>query len=387
MGNASADFPPVGSMERLEDELMDAARSVVALREALGEEDVDRVQSLRWLAPRPPGERDLFSDMAAAEGMRPAVRQIARFWRRARVQLERVRIVDDHEAEVYERLVMPTESLPIVSLVRRQKLDDPWKVVCTNEAYDERFVLWLPTTEEAVDDMRLIEALDENTQILMDGADGVMARDDWLVHVRGPVVPARWPENLPGETGRVVELIAALAPAPAERRAQLKWLLSGARAMLEPLGGHAVYLERERRALMPGAIEAIALGRANPRQSVQFWTRILEASGVVYTDGLRLLGLPEIEVPRDLFEDPTVAHELIEWLARTFVQAEEMPSLGTELSVGSASLLLWRGRRGPRRGRSYGRWGAIAVTPSSSVSTRGSRSRLRVPDEIAKKVP
>ncbi|MCB9594883.1 MAG: hypothetical protein H6719_19330 [Sandaracinaceae bacterium] len=357
-----------------------------AFRAALAAGDVDRVQSMRWLAPRPAGERDLLSDLAAAEGLAHAIRELSRFWRRAQVRLDRVREVDALEAEVYEHLELPSEILPIVTVLRREKSDAPWKVVCTNEAYDERCVVWLPVAVAGVDDTSLTEALPPGSELLLDGDSGVLAHDTWLVHVRGPVLAEAWPAELPGQTPQLFELATALAADPADRRAQLRWLLECGRSLLPELGGDAVYLKRERRVMMPQAIDAILGGAATPSQAVRFWARIERAEAHVYTDGLRLLGLPEIEAPEALFADPTAARDLVEWLAERFVRAEQMAALGTEVSVGDRSLLLVGGRRGPRRGHSYGRCGAVRLVDADGVVHRGSRSRMRAPDEIAAKV-
>lgn len=356
---------------------------VEAFRAALIARDVDRMQALRWLAPRPPGERDLLSDMAAAEGIGHAIHELSRFWRRATIHLERVRIVDSHEAEVYERLSLPAESLPIVTVLRRESTDAAWKVVCTNEAYDERLVVWLPVAAAGVDDAGLTNVLPEGSELLMDGDDGVLAHDRYLVHVRGPVVPTQWPAELPGQTPQLLELATALDADPGERRGQLRWLLACARAMLTELGGHAVYLKREKRVMMPQAIDAILRGIATPAQAVRFWARVDVAESHVHTDGLRLLGLPEIEAEQSLLPSPARVRELVTWLAERVVKAEQMVAPGTEVSVGDRTLLVVGGRRGPRRGRSYGRCGAVRLVDAQGVVRRGSRSRMRAPDELA----
>ncbi len=374
-------LPP--SLAKLEGDVAGVREAVAALRDAIREGDVDAVQEMRWLAPRPPGERDLLSDMAAAEGITPAIKRLSGFWRRAEVLEERVRPLDGLEAEVYERLTLPAESLPIVTVVRRGTRSDPWKVVCTNEAYDERLVLWIPVAVEELDDVALMGDLPDDTQLLMDGRDGVLAHDHWLVHVRGPVEPEAWPETLPGETGRVVELATALSPTPADRRRQLRWLLRSAAALLPHVGGHALYLRRERRVLVPGAIDAILRREASPGQALQFWCQISAQDGFVHTDGLRLLGLPEIEMDESLLGCVEQAHALVDWLAQKFVKAEESVALGTEITVGEESLVVLTGRRGPRRGRSYGRCGAIQLARIEG-SLVGSRSRLRAPDELVR---
>ncbi|MBX3276110.1 MAG: hypothetical protein KF729_38010 [Sandaracinaceae bacterium] len=355
---------------------------VEAFRAALAARDVERVQALRWLAPRPAGERDLLSDMAAAEGIAHAIDALSRFWRRAEVALERVRLVDDLEAEVYERLSLPAESLPIVTVLRRESADAPWKIVCTNEAYDERYVLWVPVAADAVDELALTSALPDGSELLMDGDAGVLAHDAWLVHVRGPQVPPEWPADLPGQTPRVIELATALAADPTERREQLRWLLGCARALLGVVGGHALHLRRERRVLMPQAIDAILAGTATPAQAVRFWARIDRAEGFVLTDGLRLLGLPEIEAREDLLATPAATQALIAWLAERVTKAEHVAVLGTEIAVGERCLLVTGGRRGPRRGRSYGRCGALRLLDTEGTVRRGSRSRMRAPDDL-----
>ena len=366
-----------------------AAEAVQALRDAICEGHVDAVQNLRWLAPRPPGERDLFSDMAAAEGLTSAVARLSRFWTRAEVRLERVRPVDALEAEVYERLNLPGESLPIVTVVRRPSPDAPWCVVCTNEAYDERFVLWIAEQAKRIDDVdwtrRFTDRFAHSGDLLMDGESGVLGhpeRYDWLVNVRGPFVPKSWPDTLPGEGGRVVELVAALTPDGPSRHAQLMWLLESAEVFLEALDGVAAYFPIHKKLVMPQALTAAASGALTASQSFRFWSRLEESGDQVYTVGLRQVGIPEIEAPLDLLQSPEATRRLVRWTGASLLGGEGVPTLGTELVVGDTSVLVVGGRRGPRRGRSYGRWGAIALVKADPSFTRGSRARMRVPDDF-----
>ncbi|HJL16877.1 MAG TPA: hypothetical protein RMH99_14530 [Sandaracinaceae bacterium LLY-WYZ-13_1] len=366
----------------------DAAR---ALREALRKADVEAAQGLRWLAPRPPGERDLLSDLAAAEGLTPAIQRLSRFWQRAEVRLERVRGITPCEAEVYERLQLPGESLPIVTLVRRDNESSRWRVVCTNEAYDERFVLWIAVTAEAVDDVRWTRAFVErhgpHGELVMDGADGVLGHPDhgWLVHVRGPFLPATWPEVLPGEGGRVIELATALSPDPADRRAQLDWMLKGARVFLEELDGQGAFVPAHDKLVLAQALAAAADGTLTASQELRFWARIEEGDGYLFTSGLRQLGLPEVEAPKELLGSPDATARLLRWLGGTLLESPTVPSFGTELVLDDESVLLVAGRRGPRRGRSYGRWGAMGLVRTDPAFDRGSRTRMRVPDAVTER--
>lgn len=357
---------------------------VVALREALVAGDVDRAQQHRWLQPRPPGERDLLSDLAAAEGIAPAVQRLSRFWKRAEVRLEQVRAIDGLEAEVYERLILPGENLPIVSLVRRDSERKPWRVVCTNETRDERFTIWVAVEADAIDDAAWTRAFAEPGELLMTDTGGVLGHPDrgWLVHVRGPHVPDAWPENLSGEGGKIVELGTALSPAPGERQAQLRWVLAAAATMLEQLQGTAAYRPAEGKLVLPPVLERVASGQMAPAQSFHFWARVFDLDGYVVTEGLHVLGLPELEAPADLRGDPASTRRLVEWLATSMTAASQMPALGTELVMGDETAILEVGRRGPRRGTSYGRWGAYRLAATSGSGKRGSRTRMRVPDEV-----
>lgn len=360
---------------------------VEEFRKAVVANDVDLAQSLRWLAPRPPGERDLLSDMAAATGIGPAIGQLAKFWRQAQVRTELVRGIDGHQAELYERLTLPNDSLPIVTLVRRDRTTDPWRVVCMQEASDERFVIWVAVHADEIDDVEVSLALpiDNGGQLIVDNGVGVLGHEErsWLAHVRGPFVPDRWPESLPGEGGRIVELSSGLSSDPKDRSDQLDWLLGTVRVFTETLDGAAAYMVPLKRVLMPAAIDAIVTGQASPSQALRFWANIEEGEGFVHTDGLRLLGLPEVEMRTDLFVDPALSRDLTTWLAEVYVSSRQLLALGTELVVGDESRILVAGRRGPRRGKSYGRAGAVRVAELSEFHVRGSRSRMRVPDEIS----
>lgn len=366
-----------------------AVEAVRALRASLRDSDVQAAQRLRWLAPRPPGERDLLSDMAAAEGLETAVQRLAKFWQRADVRLERVRELDALEAEVYERLQLASDSLPIVSLVRRESEGSPWQVVCTNEAQDERFVLWVTVAGDAVvDDVAWTRAFVErhgaHGELLMDGPTGVLGHPDrgWLVHVRGPLMPPKWPEVLPGEGLRVLELASALSPMPDERRPQTQWMLQAAEIFLAELRGQAAYVPGLEKLVLPQALSAVAAGRVTANQAFRFWARLEETDGWIYSTGLRQLGLPEVEAPSDLLGSPDRTARLVRWLGAGLLETHALPSLGTELVLDDESVLLVGGRRGPRRGRSYGRWGAIGLVSTDPGFGRGSRTRMRVPDEV-----
>jgi len=351
------------------------------LRDALSRADVEAAQRLRWLAPRPPGERDLLSDMAAAEGVGPAVDRLSRFWAQAHVRFEHVREIDGLEAEVYERLSLPGESLPIVSLVRRDAPHAPWRVVCTNEAQDERFVIWISVRADTVDEAGLTKTLGDAEVLMMDDG-GVLGHSTrgWLAHVRGPFVPKQWPEVLPGEGGHVIELATALAPDAMERREQLAWVLRSASGFVRVLEGQAAMLPGSSKLLLPQALAAAASGQLSAMQAFRFWARIEESSGWFHTRGLGQLGLPEVEAPVDLLPSPERTAQLAQWMGATLLEKTPLPALGTELLLGEDSFLVAPGRRGPRRGKSYGRWGAIGLVSSDPRFMRGSRTRMRVPD-------
>jgi hypothetical protein len=362
----------------------DPSQVVAALRDALRRRDAEAVQALRWLAPRPPGERDLFSDLAAGEGVEAAIRRLASFWRKAEVRLERVRTVSDREVEVYERMSVSGESLPIVSLVRRPELHAPWRVVCTNEAHDERFAIWLASGETAIDDVawsRMFEeSWGESADLIMDGASGVLGNParGWLAHVRGPFTPRAWPEQLPGEGGQVIELTTGLTPESEDRHAQLEWILAAASVFLEQAGGPASYFPTHEKLVLPQALIAAAQGDLTADQSVRFWARLDEIDQHIVTTGLRQLGLPEIEAPVGLGDDPTIAPSLVRWLGGKMVEDQTVPMVGTELVLGDRMFTIGPGRRGPRRGKSYGRWGAVRIGMPDPFDRRGSRTRIRV---------
>lgn len=370
----------------------EAVTVVHALRSALRRADTDSVQAVRWLAPRPPGERDLLSDLAAAEGIEPAVRRLSRFWRSAEVRFERVRMVSGLEAEVYERLTLPGESVPIVTLVRRPALDAPWRVVCTNEAHDERFTVWLGATrDQDIDDVAWTRAYDERfgggAELLMTDATGVLGSADhgWLAAVRGPFIPLSWPRTLPGEGGALIELAAGLTPIGEQRRDQIDWLLRAAAVLLDHAGGAAAYFPAHDKLVMAGAVEAAVRGELRPDQAMRMWARIDEVDGHVVTSGLRQLGLTEVEAPRDLAGDAASTTALVRWLGSKLIESsEDLLALGTELVLSDRTFTIAPGRRGPRKGKSYGRWGALRITETETDPRlrRGSRTRIRVPEPL-----
>ena len=355
-----------------------AAEAVAALRAALRASDVDAAQAVRWLRPRPPGERDLLSDLAVAEGLTSAVEQLSRFWSEARVALETVRPVDTNEAEVYERLELPGQTLPIVSLVRRESGESPWLVVCTNEAKDERFTLWLGVEAESLDEAAFAARPQSPGDLLMEGERGVLGhrREPWILHVRGLFEPEEWPEYMPGEGLKVLEVAAALDPRPGRRRGQMEWNMAAVGALCDQLGAQAAYALGTKRALHPRAIQAASQG-LSAEAAQRFWVEIDQSDDYIFTRGLGLLGLPEIEAPRSVVRADV--EPIVRWLASELLRANPGPTLGTELVMADQSALLVAGRRGPRRGRSYGRFGAYALAKSDPNLRKGSQTRMRVP--------
>jgi hypothetical protein len=362
----------------------DAASCVQSLRAALRRADVESVQSVRWLAPRPPGERDLLSDLAAAEGLEVAVRRLGRFWRRADVKLERVRSIGPLEAEVYERLLLPGESLPIVSLVRRPSAESSWRVVCTNEAHDERLTLWLPAMRGGVDDVAWSRAFaqrfGEGGELIMDGLTGVLGDPDqgWLAHVRGPFRPGAWPDGLTGEE-HLVELTALLVPDRDARLEQLAWVVQAATIFREHLGAAGAYLPSLGKLLPGEALERAVTEALRPDPLLRLWARTHEADGHVVTSGLRVLGLPELEAPSALFGAAVATAHVVGQVGAKLIEGGSPEGLmATDLMVGDRTFRAVPGRRGPRRGRSHGRWGALGLVEDDRVR-RGSRTRLRLP--------
>ncbi len=356
-----------------------AATAVKALREALCRGDAQTAQALRWLAPRPPGERDLFSDMAAAEGLQTAVERLGRFWGGADTSLEWVRAVSDSEAEIYERLSLPGEQLPILSVVRRDHADAPWKVVCTNEAQDERFRVWVAVTTDELDDVSFSRRDRVPGDLLMDGEQGVLGHRamPWLIHLTGPFVPTSLPDALPVGS-RVIELTVPLVPNGEARYPQLCWLLDAACHVLDQCGGEAAYLPDQHRMLLPDEMKAAASDSLLPRHRFNFWARTREVDEHVVTDGLGRMGLPELEIRLDVLNDAELSRAVVERFGAMLTATPHVPSIGTELLVGRECLTLVPGRRGPRRGTSYGRFGAFGLE-RWDPSRRGSRTRIRIP--------
>jgi hypothetical protein len=374
-----APFAPIDASDRA------AAETVNAFRTALRSANLDAVQSFRWLAPRPPGERDLLSDLAAAEGVERAIRKLSRFWRKAAVRIERVRAVDALESEVYERVSLPGEALPIVTLLRRTTPEAPWRVVCTNEAHDERFAIWLTSESDNIDDVAWSFLFGERygggAELIMDGETGVLGdpANGWLSHVRGPIVPRAWPDTLPGEGGRIVELKTALTPTAEDRWAQLIWILQTSAVFLAHGGGPAAYLPTHQKVVLARAIDHAASGRLTAEQTARFWARVETVDKHVVTSGMRQLALPEIEAPIELGD---ITPKLVGWLAAMLVEDGTLASHGTELALGDTSFVLGPARRGSRRGKSYGRWGAIRIARIDPSEKRPSRNRIRIPDSL-----
>jgi hypothetical protein len=362
--------------------------AVAQMRAGLVERDADRVQAHRWLAPRPPSERDLLSDLAAAQGIGRAVRRLSRFWERANVLLERVRYVDGNEAEVYERVVLPGDTLAIVSVVRRESASAPWKVVCTNESHDDRVSLWLAVPSLTTDEHEWTQIFarsyedDAAELVIADDDSGVLGHPErgWLANVRLPFVPAEWPENLPGEGDRILEITQSLSERPDERRDQLLWLVRCSSVFAHLLSAHGAYLPLLKKLIPIPALALAAQSELDGPRRFELWARVERVQKHAVTIGLGQLGLPEVEVPDAVAGDRSAA--IAKWLGGLIAGGTFAPVPGTELVESQRTLQIVSGRRGPRVGRSYGRWGAVGVGPLDTRDRRGSRTRIRVPDDV-----
>jgi hypothetical protein len=329
----------------------------------------------------------MLSDLATARGLDAAVLALSKFWRHSEVRAERVRPVDGLEVEVYEAVRTPRgETLPIVSLLRREAPAAPWKVVCTTETRDERLVLWVPTAEAAVDHAAwaagYLDAFGEACELRVDGDAAALRRPsvDGLAHLRGPFLPDPWPSILPRrrrDTG-VVELRLRLEPDDATRAGQLAWALRGADVTATLLGAEAVYLPAHQKLILADALWQAAREPPTPAEAFRLWARLEQVRGHYLTTGLRLLGCPELEASRHL-ADEALVRRLVIWMGQRLL-AGEVPAVGTELLAGEGVFQIAAGRRGPLAGLSYGRWGSLALVPRDGRAQGGERRRLRMPE-------
>lgn len=346
-----------------------ALEAVHRLRLALRRGDSATVADVRAAVPRRPHERDLLTDLIDADGLEPAVRRLSRFWSHARVELELVRVVDADEVEVYERAVLPHEQLSIVSLVRREAGSRTYRVVCTLEARDERFEAWIVGRGDPLDDVAWSRSFagrfGADAELVMNGDEGVLGhpRAGFLAELSAPEECRRWPEALPGEGSPIRRLKFSLALEAERRRQQLEWALRALDVLADADGASAVYVPAHDKVLpVPGLRRATRDARS-PEQRSRLWVAVRLVQGHWVTSGLSLFGLPELELEAGALGSG--ARPLLRSLAASLVRARTLPWRDVLVEQDGMTFSVAPGRRGPRPGRSYGRWGAVRLVPDA----------------------
>lgn len=335
-----------------------------AFRRGMRRGDTTRVEA-HWVGPRIDGEEDLFSEAARRDGLDAAIVRVAPFWRGAHEMLESVRHVDDSEAEVYERVALRSEALSVVTLLRRDA-EDSWKVVSSRRAPDDRFRIWLTCTRDALRErawLDLVEAeLGERPALVREGSIAVLTHPmSGPLVVRGPFVPEQWPEYVPGPAALMLELSARLPHESRARVEQLGWIVRVAHSLLETHGGSAGLLPFHRKLILPRPLRAATEGRLDSRGLFNFWARLRQVDGYLVSSGLEQLALPEVEVSLGAFGQRR-AQAIVRELGAQVVASRG--ALGPTVVVGDGRYQVIPGRRGPRAGESYGRWGSVGVAPA-----------------------
>lgn len=365
-------------------ELSTAVDVVRALTSGLRAGNAEQVRRHRWGQPRPLGERDLLSDMAAADGLPRAVKRLSPFWRGTEIRFQGVRRISELEAEVYDVATAPRgEMLPIVSLVRRQSPGHAWQVVCVNESHHDRLTFWVTCDADVIDGRQWTEHFSDahgaGAELVMDGGEGVVGHPErgWLASLRGPFTPDPWPSSLPLGQTMVVELSLVLERHRNLRRDQLHWFARLADVTATVLRADTIFLPAHEKLVLPDMLWRAARRPLGPPETYRLWAQLEELHHHYYTTGLRILGLPEVEAPVSLLPQPERSRRLLVWLATELVGGKHPPAVGTEIRIGPTTLRVESGRRGPRVGRTYGQWGSLRIEPQGPSARRPPTQRLR----------
>jgi hypothetical protein len=167
---------------------------------------------------------------------------------------------------------------------------------------------------------------------------------------------------MPGEGMALVQLDLTLSADPHEREEQRQWILQIADVLLDEQEGISAYLPDLGKLVPADAVHWAAHSVLSPSQRTQLWCGLELVGGYWRTSGMRLLGRPEIEIARGTLGGDAAERQVLRWLATRIEQSGTMPERDSWIELGDLALRCTAGRRGPRLGRSYGRWGSIQLT-------------------------
>lgn len=345
-----------------------------AHRDALRSGDSSTVDGTLDRAARRPSERDLLIDLIAAEGLRTAASKVGRFWRQAVTDVEAVRRVGEHEAEVYERLTLPggDRSMDVVTLLRRGE-DDAWRVVTTQRApADVLRARLLGGRQGALDATRVTQELHTRwgrvaELVMAEDGDGVLGHPDrdWVGAVQGV------------DGALEVALVPALDTAT--RREQMVWLSRCLVAIAQHVGAKQAWMPHAHKLIGVEQLEEIAEAPSpSSRALIIAWAGMARDAERVYTVGLRAFGLPELVASSRDWNGSPPARKVIAAVARSAVGGATQLVAGRALSVGAVRAVLSDAPRGPAPGSTYGRFGAVLMRPlrAATVTDSGVVRRL-----------
>jgi hypothetical protein len=378
-----------------------STRAVVAdlatHRRALVEGDVARVEETTLWAARPPWERDLFIDLAAASGLDVAVKRLRQFWKLANPILLHVRPLPDGDVEVFEQIHMPDgRELHTVTLMR--PVGDRYLVVAMSEAPDDttRFLVLTDSESPALDDARFtrewIEAHGPTAELLVDANDGALGHplEGWLARVRGPLPWAPIRERLTRRTlelpdaKTVLEVVMTPSGDPRERAHQLLWLALAAAEVAQHIGASLVYVQRAEKLIRVETLKKTMTGPAvGGREVASAYVKLVEKGKWAATRGMGQLVLPELEVDLEEFPDPGAARRLLGAVSVALIEGRvaPIPSARHVLTVAGYRCQLALGRRGAEPGQTYGRFGALVIRPADRNDEKartGPRLKLEI---------
>jgi len=355
-------------LEESEDPLVDAMRALAELRAALERGDAEAVEPRLDLHAWGAGKRGLLSTLAAKQSVEDAVQQLAPFWQTADYEVQAARVVSPDEVEIYETVSHRNVQAPLQTLTLLRRRGGHWRHVTTADTPDEKLVATLLCphepflTDEPIPDARLERGSGEGRWRL------VHPEHDWRAALRmGPIPKAKAasddPELAPALARSKHMVSVALSPStdPAVRHAQLVWFANAvagfgwaldANRVFVPLCDHLLH----RRALEVGDEPSVL-------ELAKRYVVIRASDGWTGTRGMSHFMQPEIEARTMDWKDEAAAARVVDAAADALLSGEIELTVRTEAEVRGLRCWVDYGRRGRRKGETYGRWGSVRLAP------------------------
>lgn len=309
------------------------------------------------------------------EAARQDLPRTAEWVRAAQPAVVAVRWVSDDEAEVYERLGGGAAGEILTRLIHD---GSRWRIAESMPAPDTHQRVEIPFEGP----LRLApERFAEDYRSLWDRDGGVSHLDDGRVVLQTPkgpidgqVLPAQpgieawatddWTRQMVREHTARLELTRILSDDIGQRLDELTAFTCAATCVLQQTGDAV---------LDPGADAMHGTGDftqlageavTDLEPLARLWVRVHHRDEIAFTLGMWRFMLPELEMPHA--PDPDAAARTLRDTVSYVLANDTLIRPGDTIGPpGAPTFRAAEGRRGPSKGRSYGRWGSVSLVPAA----------------------